>query len=147
MPGEVRTLRGDRAEVHLESGATFEAPGSPALAAGQRCHAVVRPEKLVVDRPEATPPDGPAVAGTVESSVYLGTATQLIVSLADGTRLTALVPNVDEVQRSRLPGRGEGVRLSWAAEHTHLIGGHPSEGTDEDPNTMSIATGPSAPSA
>jgi hypothetical protein len=35
--------------------------------------------------------------------------------------MTVLVPNADEAERSRLPGGGARVRLSWAPEHIHLV--------------------------
>ena len=42
----------------------------------------------------------------MESSLYLGTATQMVVRLAGDTSMTVLVPNTDEAARQRLPGRG-----------------------------------------
>jgi hypothetical protein len=35
--------------------------------------------------------------------------------------MTVLVPNADDAERSRLPGGGANVRLSWAPEHIHLV--------------------------
>ena len=61
------------------------------------------------------------VEGLVESSVYLGTATQIVVQLGDGVRMTVLVPNASEAERARLPGGGARVRLGWAPEHMHLV--------------------------
>ena len=92
------------------------------LGPGERCHAVVRPEKLVIDRADATPITGmPSVAGTVESSLYLGTSTQIVVDLGDEVKMTVLFPNADEAARQGLPGGGARVRLSWAPEHMHLV--------------------------
>jgi ABC-type Fe3+/spermidine/putrescine transport system ATPase subunit len=61
------------------------------------------------------------VEGIVESSLYLGTATQIVVDLGDGVRMTALVPNADEAERQRLPGGGARVSLSWEPEHMHVV--------------------------
>ena len=63
----------------------------------------------------------PSVEGLVESSLYLGTSTQLIVQLAGEVRMTVLVPNADEAERQRLPGGGAKVKLSWAPEHIHVV--------------------------
>ena len=83
---------------------------------------MVRPEKLELRRSDEPPtPARPAVEGTVESSLYLGTATQFVVRLADSTGMTVLVPNADEAARRRLPGAGEHVRLAWANEHIHIV--------------------------
>jgi len=44
-----------------------------------------------------------------------------VVELADDVRMTVLVPNADEAERSQLPGGGAPARLSWAPEHIHLV--------------------------
>jgi ABC-type Fe3+/spermidine/putrescine transport system ATPase subunit len=61
------------------------------------------------------------VEGLVESSLYLGTATQMVVRLTDGVTMTVLVPNADESERQRLPGAGARVRLSWSTDHMHVV--------------------------
>ena len=108
--------------VKLESGPEVEA-NTDRLPAGASCHAVVRPEKLRVDFADAVPSANglPRVEGIVESSLYLGTATQIVVSLGEGARMTVLVPNADEEERQRLPGGGAQVSLSWAPEHTCVV--------------------------
>ena len=121
MPAQVESSSGSRARVRLDAGVEIEAE-SNGLATGDRCHAVVRPEKLVIQRRDEPSTDGhPAVDGIVESSVYLGTATQLVVRLAGDVPMTVLVPNADENERARLPGGGTNVRLSWAPDHIHLV--------------------------
>jgi spermidine/putrescine transport system ATP-binding protein len=77
--------------------------------------AIVRPEKLVVGG------DGPGVDGMLEASVYVGTATQLIVRLPDESTLTALVPNTGEEARRDLPQPGDRIRLGWQPEHLHIL--------------------------
>ena len=121
MPAKVVSTTGDRATVELEAGGTTEAVAN-GIATGESCFAVVRPEKLLVHRGDDLGDGGhPSVEGTVESSVFLGTATQLIVRIAGDVRLTVLIPNADEAERQRLPGGGVDVRLSWAPEHMHLV--------------------------
>jgi spermidine/putrescine transport system ATP-binding protein len=121
MPGEVVSANGATAELRLDSGVTVRTE-SGGTSAGDRAHAVVRPEKLVIYRIDEPPPDGrPSVEGVIESSIYLGTATQVVVRLPDGTAMTVLVPNADETDRQRLPGAGARVRLAWASEHIHIV--------------------------
>jgi spermidine/putrescine transport system ATP-binding protein len=121
MPAVVEQSSGDRTRVRLDAGVDIEAVGN-GLATGERCHAVVRPEKLEIGRKEDSTRDGwPSVEGTVESSIYLGTATSIVVRLAGDVPMTVLVPNADDAERSRLPGGGADVRLSWAPEHIHLV--------------------------
>jgi spermidine/putrescine transport system ATP-binding protein len=121
MPGVVSSGSGGRGAVRLDAGVEVEVP-LDGLRQGERCHAVVRPEKLRIataDQPESS--DGPAVDGVVESSVFLGTSTQIVVRLAGDVPITVLVPNADEAERQRLPGGGANVKLSWAPEHMHLV--------------------------
>jgi spermidine/putrescine transport system ATP-binding protein len=131
MPGVVEAV-GDHGRMQLDAGPKIEAPVGAGLAVGERAHAVVRPEKLQIDADGGHVPDGRvSVAGQVESSVYLGTATQLVVRLPGATAMTVLVPNADEALRQWLPGGGANVHLSWAPEHVHVVreslAGMPSE--------------------
>jgi spermidine/putrescine transport system ATP-binding protein len=121
MPGAVTSVSNGRGTIRLDSGVDVSAPVD-GVAEGERCHAVVRPEKLRIDRAEDRPPEGSSsIEGVVESSVYLGTSTQIVVRLRDGTSMTVLVPNASEAERARLPGGGASVRLSWAPEHVHVV--------------------------
>jgi spermidine/putrescine transport system ATP-binding protein len=131
------TVTGSR-EVKLDEGTTI-ATSTDGFSSGDRCHAVVRPEKLQVELGEDGDrrADHPRVEGVVASSLYLGTATQIAVDLGEGVRMTVLVPNADEADRQRLPGGGARVALSWEPEHMHLVrespNGAPTESTDGDP--------------
>jgi spermidine/putrescine transport system ATP-binding protein len=124
MPGVVRKT-GEQGEVELDSGVKVGADVQ-GFSVGERCHAVVRPEKLAIG---AGGQGNPSVEGLVESSLYLGTATQLIVKLADEVRMTVLVPNTDEAARQELPGAGANVKLSWTPDHMHVV--KESEGSGE----------------
>jgi spermidine/putrescine transport system ATP-binding protein len=116
MPGVIRKS-GAKGEVELEGGVKV-ATDVDGFSVGERCHAVVRPEKLAIGDGGG---GGPTVEGLVESSLYLGTATQLIVKLAEDVRMTVLVPNTDEAERQRLPGGGANVKLSWSPDHMHVV--------------------------
>jgi spermidine/putrescine transport system ATP-binding protein len=122
MPGEVVSAGNGTAELRLDAGPTVSASAGEA-SVGERAHAVVRPEKLELHA--ASNGDAAAgrasVEGQVESSLYLGTATQVVVALGDGTRLTVLVPNADEDERRRLPTAGDGARLTWSDENIHMV--------------------------
>jgi spermidine/putrescine transport system ATP-binding protein len=116
MPGTVRKT-GARGEVELDSG-VHVSTDVDGFNPGDRCHAVVRPEKLMIDSKDG---EQPTVEGMVESSLYLGTSTQLIVQLPGEVRMTVLVPNADEAERQRLPGGGAKVKLSWSSDHMHVV--------------------------
>jgi spermidine/putrescine transport system ATP-binding protein len=132
MPATVE--EGDR--VRLENGPTVSTQVN-GFRPGDRCHAVVRPEKLGIERADSPgDPSIPSVEGVVESSLYLGTSTQIIVDLGNEVKMTVLYPNADEAARQGLPGGGARVRLSWAPEHMHLVRESPStEAGSNDLNT------------
>jgi spermidine/putrescine transport system ATP-binding protein len=113
--------------VKLDSGPEIAADTGD-LRPGEGCAAVVRPEKLKVTRAgdgEVLADDEPRVEGIVESSVYLGTATQIVVNLGGEVRMTVLIPNAGEAERQTLPGGGAKVTLSWAPEHMHVVTASP----------------------
>jgi len=119
MPGSVASP----GKVKLDSGPEVAADTGD-LRPGEGCAAVVRPEKLRValaGDAAAASNGSTQVEGVVESSVYLGTATQIVVSLGGDVRMTVLVPNTDEAQRQRLPGGGANVVLNWEPEHMHVV--------------------------
>jgi spermidine/putrescine transport system ATP-binding protein len=121
MPGEVVSSNGSGTELRLDAGPTVRTGESGGASTGERAHAVVRPEKLVLGSRDGSGGDGASVEGQVESSLYLGTATQMVVRLGDGTRMTVLVPNADAEARRDLPVAGEAARLSWSAENIHIV--------------------------
>jgi spermidine/putrescine transport system ATP-binding protein len=119
MPGVVVSADNGSARVKLDSGLEVDTAADAAgLASGDRCNAVVRPEKLRINGDAGS---APSIAGTVESSLYLGTSTQVIVRLADGVPLTVMVPNAGDAAKQHVPGGGSEVRLSWAPEHMHIV--------------------------
>jgi spermidine/putrescine transport system ATP-binding protein len=122
MPGEVVSANGSGAELRLDAGPTVRTPQSGGATMGERAHAVVRPEKLVLSTAAGAGDSGrPSVQGQVESSLYLGTATQMVVRLGDGTRMTVLVPNADAEARRELPAAGDSATLSWSDENIHIV--------------------------
>ena len=127
MPGEVVSTGTGTVELRLDAGPTVRA-GATGANVGERAHAVVRPEKLQLHATNgAAAGGGPSVDGQVESSLYLGTATQVIVRLPDETRMTVLMPNTDEEARRRLPAAGDGARLTWSAGNIHMVKENPAQ--------------------
>jgi spermidine/putrescine transport system ATP-binding protein len=122
MPGQVVSRAGNDAEVRLDAGVTVSLRARDGVSAGDGCQVVVRPEKIEVwPLEQPLRGDEPNVEGMVEASVYLGTATQMVIRLAGDTTLTVLVPNTDDAARQQLPGAGARVRLGWLPQHMHLI--------------------------
>jgi spermidine/putrescine transport system ATP-binding protein len=108
-------------EIKLDTGPAIATPEASRFGAGERCFAVVRPEKLEIDLEGQGDTSKPGVDGVVETSLYLGTATQMAVRVAEGVSMTVLCPNVSDEERQSLPGAGARVRISWLPEHMHLV--------------------------
>ncbi|MGA7434786.1 MAG: ABC transporter ATP-binding protein [Solirubrobacterales bacterium] len=119
-------------DITLDSGATIATPDAANFSSGERCFAVVRPEKLSVTTSESAPGDRPSIDGLVENSQYLGTSTQMTVNVGDDVRMTVLVPNANEADRQQLPGGGARVKLSWTPENMHLVTQSPDEPNDKN---------------
>jgi spermidine/putrescine transport system ATP-binding protein len=108
--------------IRLDNGPAVRSREVNGFRPGERCFAVVRPEKLNLESADGgATNDRPSMAGTVESSLYLGTSTQIVVDLGGDVRMTVLYPNADEAERQRLPGGGAQVNLSWQPQHMHLV--------------------------
>jgi spermidine/putrescine transport system ATP-binding protein len=116
LPGVV-----ENGGVRLAGGAMIATAVPEGCGQGDPVQISVRPEKIAVDEIE----DGMIVLdGTVEDRVYLGTFTQLIVSLSgagDGTRLVALEQNWTRARADDRWHAGDQVRLGWHPEHGHVL--------------------------
>ncbi len=117
MPAKVEK----KGEVSLETGLKVKTD-TQGFSTGERGFAVVRPEKLDIAPVKEKAPRGKlSIEGRVESSLYLGTATQSQVRIDESVLLTVLRPNTGDSERRGIPGAGEDVRLSWEPEHMHLV--------------------------
>ncbi len=104
----VEQVNGDSCLCRLASGATIEA-GGPGVAVGHSAgHISIRPERVSL----APATEGAAgLTGVVEHQVYLGTDTQYLVRLDDGTLITARTQNAHKVKVN--VSTGERAALSF----------------------------------
>lgn len=117
MPARVKSGN----EVEIDNGPTVTTKWAEGFSAGEKCYAVVRPEKLEVTLDGPTPDNHPGMDGIIENSQYLGTATQITVGVGQDVHMTVLIPNSSENARQNLPGGGARVKLSWLPDHMHLV--------------------------
>jgi spermidine/putrescine transport system ATP-binding protein len=104
--------------VRLRSGTLVPAPVPSGLPQGTEVQLSVRPEKLLVDELE---PGMAEVQGTIAERVYMGTATQLIIELAPGSRLVALEQNTARARADDRWELGDRVRIGWHPEHGQVL--------------------------
>jgi spermidine/putrescine transport system ATP-binding protein len=104
--------------VRLSTGLLVPATLPDGLPEGAAVQLSVRPEKLLVDELE---PGMAEVQGTIAERVYMGTATQLIVELAPGSRLVALEQNTARARSDDRWELGDRVRVGWHPEHGQVL--------------------------
>ncbi|HKR69347.1 MAG TPA: ABC transporter ATP-binding protein [Streptosporangiaceae bacterium] len=108
--------------------------------APDHAHAVIRPERVRIEpfesdsgsaRVESERPTGPnRVPGMVERLVYLGSSTQIMLRLAPGEQVQALIQN-DGDDRLKL-GQGTPVQVHLAPDALRVLAGHAISATGED---------------
>ena len=80
---------GDICTCRLGNGAAIDAIPAGVTRKGSKGHLSIRPERIALtDRPDTAP-----LSGTIEHAVYLGTDTQHMIRLDDGTLVTARTQN------------------------------------------------------
>jgi spermidine/putrescine transport system ATP-binding protein len=105
-------------EVKLTGGTTVRVPADRIPDDRDHIKVGVRPEKLVLQRPHETPPDGLNMLDTrVQVATYLGVSHQYMLEEPSGATLTAYVQNVD----TDAPGPGAAVRVVWRPEHSFVV--------------------------
>jgi putative spermidine/putrescine transport system ATP-binding protein len=122
--------RGSAQEVYESPATRFVAEfvGSSNLIAGEAARAIlghggtcsIRPEKIAVLAPGSMAgPDEVSVDGLVREIVYVGAETRVVVDVADGLTLTALLLNVSAPALDLR--RGQAVTLRWHRAAVRVI--------------------------
>jgi len=109
--------------------------------APDRAHAVIRPERVRIEAFDAAAGSGPAgpnrVPGMVERLVYLGSATQVMLRLAPGAQVQALLQN-DGGHVTAL-AQGTPVQVHLAPDALRVLAGEGISPTGEDPDEVDRA--------
>ncbi|HUQ79094.1 MAG TPA: ABC transporter ATP-binding protein [Patescibacteria group bacterium] len=123
---------GGHGTVRLADDSTIRVPA--ALVDGAtRVSIGIRPEKIRLHEPDATPPPGHnRLTGTVRDASYLGVSTQYQVE-SGGSTLTVYEQNVERTSRAELWARGDGVQLTWSPDHSFVV--PPDDPSPTDPGS------------
>ena len=114
LPVRILGVSGGIAAVALPCGATAGGRAGAAVA-GTDATLAVRPERITIGSSD----DGAAgLDGTITEAVYLGSATQYVVALPDGTRVTVRRPAT--AGNAPLAPRAS-VRLAWSAADATVL--------------------------
>ena len=107
----VEEVNGDRA--HCRIGGTAVVPCTSAAPAtkGEAGHVSIRPERLGLSRPT----DGDEIVGVVDRLIYLGTDTQYMLHLDDGTEITVRTQNAHDSALDINPGERAALKIDAGA--------------------------------
>jgi spermidine/putrescine transport system ATP-binding protein len=97
-------------------------PCGSAVRAGDKIEVSVRPEKIDLHRtlPPVASTGGSVLSGVVNEVVYHGTSTNYTVATAAGADFTVFDQNASNADD--LADRGDRVYLTWAPQHSYMIG-------------------------
>jgi spermidine/putrescine transport system ATP-binding protein len=93
MDGSTVGPSGDATQVRLANGISVEVRRGDLSRRGE-VKVVIRPERILLEAAGGTGPN--RIPGMVTNVVYLGSGTQVVIHLASGDTVTALVPNSDD---------------------------------------------------
>ena len=97
-------------------------PVGSAVRAGDKIEVSIRPEKIDLHRevPPVGATGGSVLSGIVNEVVYHGTSTNYTVTTAAGADFTVFDQNASNAED--LADRGDRVFLTWAPQHSYMIG-------------------------
>ncbi|MBN1583226.1 MAG: ABC transporter ATP-binding protein [Anaerolineae bacterium] len=118
LQGQVIDISEQRVQVAVGEDRVYAEMNGTALSPGQPVTLAVRPEKLILARPEEA--NGVALNGIVRETVYIGTDTRFVVNLASGEHVVTRLQNVG--------GKGLGefavndpVKVLWSYQDARVL--------------------------
>ena len=122
VDGHVDRVEGGLALLSYTSQDRVVVPVSLSVRPGDKLEVSIRPEKVDLHRgvPPVKATGGSVLSGTVTEVVYHGTSTNYTVATAAGADFTVFDQNASNADD--LADRGDRVYLTWAPQHSYLIG-------------------------
>ncbi|MBM2619764.1 ABC transporter ATP-binding protein [Actinoplanes sp. LDG1-06] len=122
VDGHVERVEGGLALISYTTQDRVVVPVGPSVRTGDKLEVSIRPEKIDLHRgvPPVTATGGSVLSGTVTEVVYHGTSTNYTVSTAAGADFTVFDQNASNADD--LADRGDRVYLTWAPQHSYMIG-------------------------
>jgi spermidine/putrescine transport system ATP-binding protein len=122
VEGEVERVTGGLALLGYGAGDRVVVPVRDSVRGGDKIEVSIRPEKIDLHRdvPPVAASAGSVLSGTVAEVVYHGTSTNYTVATATGSDFTVFDQNAANAED--LAGRGDRVYLTWAPQHSYMIG-------------------------
>jgi spermidine/putrescine transport system ATP-binding protein len=112
LPGRVAAINGDEASVDLDSGGTVVGRIADGSQAGDAVEVFLRPEALTVGAGSG----GIGLAGTVESLLFNGANSRILVRTAHGHLI-----EVADLSAAAQVGQGDAVNLAWQPDRARIF--------------------------
>lgn len=117
LDGTIETVESRAGRVRLDAGPSITAVCPDGLRPGDRVSVVIRPEQATIaGHPD---PGTNAIPGQVLKASYLGTHTQVVVRVTDGTEMTALMAAGGASVGT--PAIGEEIHVVWKSEGSLIL--------------------------
>ncbi|WP_250008108.1 ABC transporter ATP-binding protein [Actinoplanes sp. M2I2] len=122
VDGHVDRVEGGLALLSYTTQDRVVVPVARPVRQGDKLEVSIRPEKIDLHRgvPPVQSTGGSVLSGTVTEVVYHGTSTNYTVATAAGADFTVFDQNASNADD--LADRGDRVYLTWAPQHSYLIG-------------------------
>ena len=122
VDGHVERLEGGLALLNYTAQDRVVVPITNGVRPGDKLEVSIRPEKVDLHRgvPPVTATGGSVLSGVVTEVVYHGTSTNYTVATAAGSDFTVFDQNASNAED--LAVRGDRVYLTWAPQHSYMIG-------------------------
>jgi spermidine/putrescine transport system ATP-binding protein len=122
VEGSVERVDGGLAMLSFAAEDRVVVPVNDAVRSGDKVEVSIRPEKIDMHRdvPPAASSGGSVLSGTVSEIVYHGTSTNYTVATTAGADFTVFDQNASDAED--LATRGDRVYLTWAPQHSYMIG-------------------------
>jgi spermidine/putrescine transport system ATP-binding protein len=122
VDGHVERLEGGLALLSYTAQDRVVVPITDGVRTGDKLEVSIRPEKVDLHRgvPPVTATGGSVLSGVVTEVVYHGTSTNYTVATAAGADFTVFDQNASNAED--LADRGDRVYLTWAPQHSYMIG-------------------------
>ena len=117
LDGTIETVESRAGRVRLDAGPSITAVCPDGLRPGDRVSVVIRPEQATIAGHPG--PGTNAIPGQVLKASYLGTHTQVVVRVTDGTEMTALMAAGGASVGT--PAIGEEIHVVWKSKGSLIL--------------------------
>jgi spermidine/putrescine transport system ATP-binding protein len=118
VQGTVETVADGKATLVVGGERVTVDKGEASLSPGQTATFIIRPEKMLLFRPEKAPPG--VLSAVVQEVVYIGTDTRYLVALPSGESVVVRVQNGCQTETGQY-AQGERVKIYWLPEDARTL--------------------------